>query len=270
MEVVPEAGGSGGEQYGAGLLDHRIPMERRRLQALEAFADPATCAVIENRGIQPGWRCLELGGGAGSVARWLAARCAPGQVVATDVDLRLLPPDVPNLALLRHDVVKEGFPVESFDLVHARALLEHLPEREDVLARMVDWTAPGGWVHVDGVIIIPPPDAHGDAYHRCMNALIGLTADAMQADFRWATSLPGLFARLGLEEIDLRCTPGVVGRGRNADVLVRLTLEQTGPAMVGQGLVTQQDLTDCADLLDTPGFTDLALLLLSVSGRRHV
>ncbi|QCX82853.1 hypothetical protein C9F11_46525 (plasmid) [Streptomyces sp. YIM 121038] len=266
MAAVSE--GSRDEGYGAGLLDHGIPQERRRLQALEAFADPGTCSAIEHRGIRAGWRCLELGSGAGSVARWLAARCAPGQVVATDIDIRLLPRDVPNLSPLRHNAVHEDFPLASFDLVHTRALLEHLPEREEVLARMVDWTAPGGWVHVDGVIIIPPPDTHRNAYHRSVTALINLAAGSMQADFRWATALPGLLTQLGLEDIGLHCTPGLVGRGRNADALLRLTLEQTGPAMTRQGLLTQQDLTACSDLLDTSGFTDLAFLLLSASGRR--
>ncbi|MFF4410820.1 class I SAM-dependent methyltransferase [Streptomyces sp. NPDC001404] len=268
MAVVGVSDESRDEGYGAGLLDHRIPLERRRLEALEAFADPGTCSVIEHCGIRAGWRCLELGSGAGSVARWLAARCAPGQVVATDIDIRLLPQNVPNLSPLRHNVVHDDFPLASFDLVHARALLEHLPEREEVLARMIDWTVPGGWVHVDGVIIIQPPDPHQNAYHRCINALINLTTDSMQADFRWATALPGLLTHLGLEGISLHCTPGLVGPGRNADALLRLTLEQTGPAMAREGLITQQDLTACTDLLDTCGFTDLAFLLLSASGRR--
>ncbi|MCC2275215.1 methyltransferase [Streptomyces sp. ET3-23] len=262
------SGDSREQRYGAGLLDHQIPLERRRLQALEAFADPATCSVIESRGIKAGWRCLELGGGAGSIARWLAARCAPGQVVATDIDTRLLPDDIPNLSPLRHNVINDDFPEAAFDLVHARALLEHLPEREEVLARMAHWTAAGGWVSVDGVIIIPPVGSPQNAYHRCINALITLTSGPMQADFRWATALPGLLTNLGLEDIDLHCTPGLVGRGHNADALLRLTLEQTGPAMTRQGLITQHDLTTCAHLLDTPGYTDLAFLLLSISGRR--
>lgn len=31
------------------------------------------------------------------MARWFAAQCAPGEVVVTDLDTRLLPRDVPNL-----------------------------------------------------------------------------------------------------------------------------------------------------------------------------
>jgi ubiquinone/menaquinone biosynthesis C-methylase UbiE len=38
--------------------------------------------------VQPGWRCLEVGAGRGSMAVWLAQRVGPsGHVVATDVDV---------------------------------------------------------------------------------------------------------------------------------------------------------------------------------------
>ena len=55
--------------------------------------------------------------------------------MATDVDTRFLNPSwAPNLEVLEHDVVREGFPPGPFDLVHARALLIHLPDRESLLA----------------------------------------------------------------------------------------------------------------------------------------
>ena len=37
----------------------------------------------------PGWHCLEVGGGGGTVAHWMAERCAPGgSVLCTDIDPR--------------------------------------------------------------------------------------------------------------------------------------------------------------------------------------
>lgn len=56
------------------------------------------------RGIQPSWRCLELGAGAGSIAHWLASRCPDGQVVATDLGTTFLAArSAPNLRVLRHE-----------------------------------------------------------------------------------------------------------------------------------------------------------------------
>ncbi|QCX82422.1 hypothetical protein C9F11_44245 (plasmid) [Streptomyces sp. YIM 121038] len=269
MAATATPGESREQAYGAGLLDYQKPLELRRLRALEKFADPITRASISGRGLQTGWRCLELGGGAGSIAQWLARQCAPGEVVVTDIDTRLLSRrGVPNLTILRHDVVQDDFPAGSFSLVHARALLEHLPERDKTIARMVRWTAPGGWVCVDGLILVSSPEGAQNAYHRCMDALIALVSGQMQVDVRWATALPRLLAQAGLEDVDLMCAPGRVGRNGNADALTQLTLEQLGPAMVHQGLVTQQDLTDCRELLASGSYTDLAFLTLSTWGRR--
>jgi 2-polyprenyl-3-methyl-5-hydroxy-6-metoxy-1,4-benzoquinol methylase len=56
-----------------------------RLEALEDFLDEGTTRALERLGIASDWRCLEVGAGGGSVARWLAERAT---VVATDIDTR--------------------------------------------------------------------------------------------------------------------------------------------------------------------------------------
>ncbi|MFI8811461.1 MULTISPECIES: class I SAM-dependent methyltransferase [unclassified Streptomyces] len=256
------------QKYGAGLLDHQIPQEEARLRALESYLDPTTRSVITRLGIQPGWRCLELGGGAGSVARWLAEQCAPGEVVGTDISTTLLPRDVPNLSVRRHDVVQEDFPAASFDLVHARALLEHLPERAEVLDKMARWTAPGGWVCVETVMAVQPPADTRDAYQRCLKAVFTLSETVMRTDQQWGTALPGLLSQAGLTDIGVHCTPGLVGRNGNADAFLQLSLEQIGPALVSRHLITPEELTDCTNLLEGGDYTDLALMTLSAWGRR--
>ncbi|EDY50539.1 class I SAM-dependent methyltransferase [Streptomyces clavuligerus] len=254
--------------YGAGLFDHRRRLEVQRLRALEAYNDPATQSVILARGVQPGWRCLELGGGAGSIARWLAAHSAPGEVVVTDLDTRLLPRGIPNLTVLRHDVVHDDFPAASFDLVHARALLEHLPKPTDVLAKMVRWTAPGGWVCVDDLISIRPPGGPRDAHQRCWNALVTLAEGTMRIDQHWAATLPRLFAAQGLTDIGVHCTPGLVGGSGNATEFIRIALEQLGTTLVERCLITDRDLAEGRDLLADPHYSDLVTITFSAWGRR--
>ena len=46
--------------------------ERRRLEALAALLDPFTFHQLNQVGIEPGWRCLEIGAGLGTVSQWLA------------------------------------------------------------------------------------------------------------------------------------------------------------------------------------------------------
>src|SRR5215831_15464952 len=98
--------------------------ERRRLDLFAARLDPLTKRRIERLGLPPDVRCLEVGGGRGSIARWLCQDVAPrGQVTATDLDTGFLSElSLPNLTVLRHDVRADGFPEGSFDLVHVRAV----------------------------------------------------------------------------------------------------------------------------------------------------
>src|ERR1700740_2592078 len=65
--------------------------ELGRLRLLEARYDPGTFRRLGMFGPLAGARCLEVGAGAGSVARWLAAQAGPsGQVIATDTNPRFL------------------------------------------------------------------------------------------------------------------------------------------------------------------------------------
>jgi hypothetical protein len=58
--------------------------ERERLAAIEGELDSCSIACLTALGVGPGWRCLEVGAGAGSIARWLSERVTPsGTVVAT-------------------------------------------------------------------------------------------------------------------------------------------------------------------------------------------
>ena len=63
----------------------------QRFASLEALYDPRTIRFLEATGVGPGWRCLEVGGGSGSIAAWLADRVGgAGHVLVTDIDPRFL------------------------------------------------------------------------------------------------------------------------------------------------------------------------------------
>ena len=42
-----------------------------------------------------------------------------------------------NMEIRRHNIVTDPLPDAAFDLIHARLVLIHIPEREQVLARLV-------------------------------------------------------------------------------------------------------------------------------------
>ncbi len=127
---------------------HSAADESRRLQLLEQRLDPLTKRRIERLGVGNGASCLEIGGGRGSITRWLSEVVGPaGHVIATDLQIGLLTEiDAPNVEVVRHDIRADTFPPGSFDLIHARAVLMHISPGADLLRRMVSWLAPGGWL----------------------------------------------------------------------------------------------------------------------------
>ncbi|HLL49805.1 MAG TPA: class I SAM-dependent methyltransferase, partial [Thermomicrobiales bacterium] len=130
------------------MLDNAWQQARQRLTGLEAWLDPGTIRHLEALGVDAGWQCWDVGSGGGSIAAWLGARVGTsGHVLATDIDTRFLDAlAAPNVEVRQHNVVTEPLPEGAFDLVHARAVLEHLPQREQVLERMVAALKPGGWL----------------------------------------------------------------------------------------------------------------------------
>ena len=124
--------------------------ESQRLQLLEVCRDPGTIRRLDQLGVSRGWRCLEIGAGHGSIARWLADRVAPtGSVIAADIDPRFLTNMPAGVDVRRVDIRHDDLEAETYDLVHCRALLMHLPDPTAALARMVAALRPGGLLLVE-------------------------------------------------------------------------------------------------------------------------
>jgi 2-polyprenyl-3-methyl-5-hydroxy-6-metoxy-1,4-benzoquinol methylase len=120
--------------------------ERRRLALLTRVSDPITFRRLTDLGIRQGWRCLDVGAGDGSVARWLAECVGPeGHVVATDLNTRFLDGHhLPNLEVRQHNLIEDGLEAAHYDLVHCRFVLQHLPDPAEGLRRLLNAVRPGG------------------------------------------------------------------------------------------------------------------------------
>lgn len=127
-------------------LPHKLAGEQQRLSLMSALLDPIELAILDRLGVSPGWKCLELGSGNGSISQALAARVAPaGHVVASDIDLAYLANlKAPGLEVRRIDLLHDAIEEGSYDLVVARALLHHLTPAGRALERMVAALKPGG------------------------------------------------------------------------------------------------------------------------------
>ncbi|GAB1692266.1 methyltransferase domain-containing protein [Krasilnikovia sp. M28-CT-15] len=252
--------------YSAGMLSKDSPQERNRLEAIQGSVDAVTVDILNTIGVRPAAHCLELGAGAGSIAYWLADHCRDGRVVAMDIDTRYLDPGYSaNLEVQEADVTDEGYQPGSFDLIHARYLLCHLPDRDAVLARAASWLKPGGWLVVEEPYQLPAETSPFPLVRRLMAAYARKYAQH-GADLEWARSLPHVLARNGLTDLEYRgnlARMGSPGRDRWAPLI-----KQAGPALVADGLLTEEDLAGFFDLLADPAFVDIPQVTISAWARR--
>ena len=128
----------------------REAAEDERLSLLESIFDPTSRR--RRSLVKPGWRCLEIGAGRGSMAVWLAQQVGEkGQVVATDLDVTYLERlHLPNLDVRRHNILEDSIETlgpGSFDMVSLRLVLFWLVVRqEEAIRRIVQCLRPGGWL----------------------------------------------------------------------------------------------------------------------------
>ena len=118
-----------------------VAKEQQRLSMLGEMWDRRSAVILEKLGLGPGWACLDVGSGGGSLARWMAEKVAPdGSVLSTDIDLRFQRESQEILEVQQHDVVTDPLPGEKFNLIHIRAVLQTVDQRELVLDKLVAQT----------------------------------------------------------------------------------------------------------------------------------
>lgn len=253
------------------VFDAEWEKERERLAGLEGWLDPGTVRHLETVGVGPGWRCLEVGGGGGSIARWLCARVGSGgRVVATDLDTRFLAPmSEPNLEVLRHDIVSDDLPASSFDLAHARLVLEHIPAREEVLERLTAALKPGGWLLVEDMdFITHVPVTPSDTYERVGEAVTSVMITAGFDPF-FGRRLPLLLNGAGLEDVEAEGRVVIGKREGNPGLdMYRLTLERLRPVAIPAGLATDRDFDQVLGFLDDPSFLAMPPTVVAAWGRK--
>jgi SAM-dependent methyltransferase len=259
--------------YSRYLLDNGTREAPARFAVLSALFDPGTIRHLEACGVGRGWHCLEVGGGSGSIAKWLADRVGPtGRVLATDIDPRFLESlNLPNLEVRRHDIATDPLPEAAFDLVHARLVLMHLPERETALARMISALKPGGWLvdeEYDSSSMPPDPAASpGEVLLQTQVAMMRLMDDG-GVDRLYGRRLFGRLRAHGLVSISGEARAFMWQRGSPGAALVRATYELLRGAMIDGNYITQQQFGEDVARLDDPDFLMPSAILWSAWGRR--
>ena len=257
------------------IMNHQDRKESHRLSLLEAWADTGTIRCLETIGVRPGSVCLEVGAGMGSIARWLSERVGSGgRVMATDIETDLLDSfDLPNLEIRRHDITSDTLPERTFDLVHARMVLEHLSDRSRILSRMVSSLKPGGWLVVEDqdIVSVAPASKVNEAVNSQFMlrslALVRLLR-AAGVDLEYGRRLYGDLVSENLVDVSAEGRVSAIAGGSQLAEFWRLTWEQLGPRLIGSKLLSEWDVQDYIEMLDDPRFVWISPMIVTACGRR--
>jgi 2-polyprenyl-3-methyl-5-hydroxy-6-metoxy-1,4-benzoquinol methylase len=244
-----------------------------RFAALADSFDAGTTRHLINRGLAPGWHCLEVGAGGGSIADWLSDRVgAVGRVVVTDIDTRFLEPvKRPNIEVLQHDITCDPLPEGLFDLVHARMILIHLPERDAVLHRLAAALKPGGWLvceEFDGESVVPDAAVSpGEVALKTHDAMRRISDDR-GVDRRYGRLLFGQFRSLGLTDVGAEAHMTMVHAGSAIARLLRASYELRRESMIAAGYVGGEEFDADLARMETTDFMMPSPIMWTAWGRR--
>jgi len=251
------------------LFDHAWKEERRRLAAMEARFDPFTIQCLESMGAGPGWRCLEVGAGGGSMAEWLCRRVgSTGLVVATDLETKFVEAiEAPNLEVRRHDIAREPLEERAFDLVHARKVVEHLADPAPALARMYGSLRPGGWLFLEDADMVSLRQVKGIPEERFVHGYQAFLETMRLAGFdpSLGLRLGDLLRELGARDVEVR---GILGEWSGEDPMWRLTFEKLRPQVQARGLLTADEIDTFFADLSCPDFRAVTAIHVAAWGRK--
>jgi 2-polyprenyl-3-methyl-5-hydroxy-6-metoxy-1,4-benzoquinol methylase len=238
------------------FTDTQHRQELERLQAIERVFDPASHRRIQSTGITENWRCLEVGAGAGSIARSLATLVGnTGKVLAIDLDTRFLGNlNESNLEILEADIRQLQRDEASFDLIHARYVLIHLVDWDVALNRMLALLKPGGWFVLEepdfaSAKAIAGEPAACDAVSRVNQSILKMFSDrGMTYDL--GAKLPSVLQKLELQLQSVENDAPIANGGSGIAAVMKQSTQQLAAKYVATGIATLDDIQHYCQFAD--------------------
>ncbi|MGL4743881.1 MAG: class I SAM-dependent methyltransferase [Dermatophilaceae bacterium] len=245
----------------------------QQVRLLAEILDGHTTDVLSRHGVNSGWACLDLGAGAGTIAAWLATQVGPtGRVVAADEDPRHI--ECHDLVDIRTaDVTTMNLGDSEYDLIHARLLFMHLPQREELLRRAVAALRPGGLIVVSDWdctrlddMLLRGRAGLVDAFRTFQTTLVGVAA-ANGASASWAHTIPLAMDAAGLVEVHAETHNRVWAGGEAGCALHASNSHQMQTMLLSGGMTTEQ-LAVLRDGMADPNTLAWSYPMVTAVGRR--
>jgi SAM-dependent methyltransferase len=216
---------------------------------------------------------LEVGAGGGSVAFWMASQVAPdGEAVATDLETDFLEAESTDrecLRILRHDISADDLP-EGFDLVHARWLVEWLPDKRKALGRMAKALRPGGRLLVeepDFVTIFETADP--PVLRKVMLAGMRYLESTCHVEVEYGRRLVDDLDAVGMVDVAAEGATAIVRGGSPPSAhFLGLTLEKLRDGVVATNAVSESEFNAALVALHDPALTVMMPMTVSAWATR--
>jgi SAM-dependent methyltransferase len=255
--------------------------ERERLIAQAGVLAPEARTLLDQLGIEPGWRVIDVGCGPIGVLDLLAERVGPaGAVVGLEPQQRLLAVareliverGLDNVQLVEGDAGTPGLPRGSFDLAHARLLLVVVPNPAAVLAQIVALVRPGGMVAVQEVDHISwccePPHP---AWDRLLAVWRAQYCEGGR-DVYIGRRLQGLLHAAGVTDVGVRAFTQVYQAGDPRQTQLLTFVETARERILDGGAIRERELTELTAALGAhladPSTLVVAELMFQAWGRK--
>lgn len=252
---------------------------------MSRLLDPMHRRYIEQLGIGPGARTLEVGCGNASISAWLVGRVAPGgqdaargraapggqgarggRAVAVDLDLTLAHADVPGLELRQADILAGPVEPGDFDLVTARAVLHHVGNAEAAAENIVASARPGGTILLIEPDFLPVSIAEPDEIRLFWQGWLAWSR-AQGIDYFLGRQLPAMLSRLGLRGVAATAETALYNGGSDWAEYWRQTIIELRPRLVDSGALDAPSidtfLARCAD----PGWWTQTIAFTAAHGQ---
>lgn len=234
------------------LLNRSVQLEKVRLASIAALTDPATIRYLEALGVGEGWRCAEVGAGTGSIARWLCERVGEsGRVTAVDINTVYLEElEYVNLDVRCQNIVTEPLEEGSYDLVHVKILIQHLPYQERILQQLVAALRPGGYLLVEESDIrsIQTCEPPSPILTKAAASLATLF-DFIGSDPSYGLKLLPAVKRTGLKILGSDCQLSAIQCGSPEIITLTLSLQLLSTQIVSQGIMNREEVKEALELL---------------------
>lgn len=251
------------------VLPHSLPGEEERLALMSTLLDPLSQRQLQACGVGPGWRCLEVGSGNGSVSAWLAEQVGPsGRAVATDLDTSYLARLArPNLEVRRLDILQDAVERGAYDLVTARAVLHHLVDPERAIRQMSAMLAPGGRLLLIEPDFLPCEVAEPPMLRAFWQGWLAW-AEGAGINFHIGRTVAPRLAALGLEGVAAAGETALFNGGSPWATYWEDSIAELRGPMLQSGNVTEEQLAVFAARFADPTYWTMVATFVATQGRK--